>query len=271
MGERHPHRAAGEPLTLNGIPLSPFSVEQALTWILERVAHPGSLSIVTTVNLQFLRLARFDARFLDMLRHEAALNLVDGWPVEWLLRRAGNSRVSRAPGSDLTRALLESPAAGMFGIYLLGDAPSTLDAVLRRGAASGWGDGVKGVCSPPREAVDDDRRSEELVHRINASGAKILLVAFGAPRQERWLSRWSSSLQARVGIGIGGSLKFIASPRRRAPKWMRRSGLEWLHRFVVEPKRLGPRYARDGLELVRLLAAQRRGDGASRISWREIG
>lgn len=238
------------PTSLNGIPLTPIDLERAVDWVIERTEQRGPLSLVATVNMQLLRTARTNPAFAAVLRERTAMNLVDGAPVAWLLRRQGLSTAVTAPGADLTRELLRSERARRAGIFLLGDSSTTLD-VLREG----WSASIRGAESPPAEVVDGGR-SRDVVDRINASGARILLVAFGAPRQELWVDRWRDALDARVAIGIGGSLKFIAWPQRRAPSWMRRHGLEWLHRASLEPVRLLPRYIRDASELARLLVGR---------------
>jgi N-acetylglucosaminyldiphosphoundecaprenol N-acetyl-beta-D-mannosaminyltransferase len=240
-------------VALDTLPIDLLSTEEALEWIVARAHAAGPMAQVTTVNLNFLTHARADAVFAHVLRHTSALNLIDGWPVAWLLRRQGLQQVPRAPGSDLTPALLRSPAMRGSGVFLLGDAPETLSAVRARAEREGWEETIRGAYSPSRAEVDDEVASERLVERINRSGARVLLVGFGVPREELWLARWAHRLAVAVGIGIGGSFKFVAWPRRRAPVWMRRLNLEWLHRLALEPGRLGPRYAKDALELARLL------------------
>jgi N-acetylglucosaminyldiphosphoundecaprenol N-acetyl-beta-D-mannosaminyltransferase len=243
-------------VALNGIPLTPIGVDEAFEWVIARTQRSEPLSLLTTVNVQLLRAARTNAAFAAVLRERTAMNLVDGWPVAWLLRQRGIAAAVTAPGADLTRRLLLSERTRRPGIFLLGDAPATLDALRERATAESWAAAIRGAESPPPEVVDDARSSEQLVERINATSARILLVAFGAPRQELWLDRWRDKLEACVAIGIGGSLKFIAWPQRRAPSWMRRNGLEWLHRMSLEPIRLLPRYVADASELARLLAAR---------------
>ena len=248
-----------ERMTLGGIPLSPLDDDAAFAWVLARARSEGPFGIVATVNMSFLTLARTDAAFARILRERTAINLVDGRPVAWLLALRGLRDASRAAGSDLTVRLLRHPEMKSLGIFLLGDTPETLQAVRALGAAEGWGATLRGTASPSRTDVDDEVASERLVQEINASGARVLLVAFGAPRQEAWMSRWSARLSPSVGIGIGGSLKFVAAPRSRAPRWMQATGLEWLHRMLREPRRLAPRYARDFVEVLRLLGELRRG------------
>lgn len=209
------------------------------------------MSLVTTINLQLMRTARVNARFANILKNRSAVNLVDGWPVARLLRVRG-VHASTAPGSDLTRLLLRSNGASRTGVFLLGDTAVTLDALRRRAIAEGWEGAISGAESPAPDEVDNERASAQIVDRINSTRARVLLVAFGAPRQELWLDKWANALSARVAIGVGGSFKFIAWPDLRAPGWMRYGGLEWLHRLALEPARLFPRYARDAVELARL-------------------
>ena len=89
---------------------------------------------------------------------------------------------------------------------------------------------------------DLDAGAEQVVAAINASGADILLVAFGVPRQEKWLERWGEQLAAPVRIGVGGLFDFYSGRIRRAPLWMREIGMEWSFRLLMEPRRLFRRY-----------------------------
>lgn len=238
-----------------------MDADAALAWVLERARRGAPFGIVATVNMSFLTLARRDASFARLLREDTALNLVDGRPVAWLLARRGMRGAVRAAGSDLTGRLLRHPDLPALGAFLLGDTRDTLAAVQAVAAREGWTPAIRGAVSPLPDEVDDDRASAQIVEAINASGARVLLVAFGAPRQEAWMRRWAPRLAPAVGIGIGGSLKFLAAPGRRAPRWMQAAGLEWLHRLLREPARLGPRYARDFAELARQVVALRRGRG----------
>lgn len=256
----HMHNGLERPprYRIGGIPLDPMSCDAAVRWVINRADGTGPMALVATVNLDFFALARAQPTFAKLLRDGSALNVIDGWPVAWLLRRRTGAPAPRASGSDLAAALLRLPAMRTRGIYLLGDTSETLHALRERGAREGWIDVVRGMQSPPREALESDDAGAKLVADVNASKARVLLVAFGTPRQELWLARWADRLAPPVGIGVGGSLKFVAWPARRAPAWMRRCNLEWLHRLGREPARLGPRYAKDALELGRLLWHQLR-------------
>lgn len=244
----------GEAL-VGGIPIRAASLPDVLAYIGARVASRAPFGLIATVNLDFLRLARRDAAFHAILQQGTLLNLADGWPVRWLAGRAGQD-AHRTTGADLVPAMLRDPVIAASGVYLLGDTDSTLAAVRTRGKHEGWAAAIAGARSPSPDEVGDPEGSHELVREINASGAGVLLVALGAPRQEMWMNRWRSQLSPAVGVGVGAALRFLAQPERRAPSWVQSLGLEWAHRLAREPRRLGARYAGDALELGRLLLSR---------------
>ncbi|HQU45083.1 MAG TPA: WecB/TagA/CpsF family glycosyltransferase, partial [Pirellulales bacterium] len=92
-----------------------------------------------------------------------------------------------------------------------------------------------------------------LVEEINASRADVLLIGLGAPKQEFWIHRYHRQLDVPAALCVGATIDFLAGERRRAPRWMRRTGLEWLFRVLTEPRRLGRRYARDARQFPRLV------------------
>lgn len=241
-----------DEVRVGGIPLHAIPLPAVVEFITRRAATKARFGIVATVNLDFLRLARQDTAFREVLSQRTLLNVADGWPVQWLARTRG-ADAHRATGSDLVPALLQQPVSATRGVYLLGDTQQTITVVRERGAAEDWADTIAGTLSPQPDQLMDDRESARIVDAINASGAGVLLVALGAPRQELWLDRWRWRLKPSIGIGIGAALRFLAYPSRRAPAWMQHVGLEWLHRLGREPRRLGKRYAADFVEFARLL------------------
>ncbi len=243
---------SADSVCVGGVPIHAISLPAVLEFVAARLVPRAPFGLIATVNLDFLRIARRHAAFRAILQHGTMLNVADGWPVKWLARRAGNA-VYRTTGSDLVPALLADPAIGSSGVFLLGDTNSTLAAVRDRGAREKWGTAIAGARSPAPNELCDAERSIDLVREINASGAGVLLVALGAPRQELWMSRWRDQLRPAVGIGIGAALRFLAHPERRAPRLIQSLGLEWAHRLQREPRRLGARYAADAVEFGRLL------------------
>ncbi len=149
----------------------------------------------------------------------------------------------RFTGTDLMEAMIAQFARDGKSIFLLGGlhgvAHECGEIISRRFP----GIRVAGILEP--EFVDDaaDLREDEIVEAINRSGADALFVALGAPKQEAFLHRNRERINAPVAMTVGASFDFIAQRKQRAPRWMRRRGMEWIFRVLQEPIRLGPRYA----------------------------
>ncbi|MGH7904871.1 MAG: WecB/TagA/CpsF family glycosyltransferase [Candidatus Dormibacteraceae bacterium] len=236
-------------LEVAGVPIDPVDMRAALARILER-GNPGALLHVCTVNMDFLARAGQNPAVRRMLAH-GGLNLADGAPVLWLGRLLGHRLPGRVPGADLVPVLAAALPGTGSSLFLLGGeggAGAAAATALRRS----HGEGVVAGWYEPARAPVERMENEAILDRIRRSGADILLVALGHPKQEQWIERHRDRLGVRVAIGIGCSLDLIAGRRRRAPGWMRRGGLEWLYRLVHEPRRLGGRYLVDGVWLLRL-------------------
>ena len=164
----------------------------------------------------------------------------DGAPVAWMLRRKGHRDQERINGPDLMWTCCRK--ASMLGTEMLlyGGTPATLQRLERRLRAEFKGINIVGALSPPfREmTADEDAAAVDL---INRSGARIVWVGLGCPKQEAWMHAHHSQVNA-VMVGVGAAFDFHAGVARRAPLWMQRNGLEWLHRLSQDPRRLATRY-----------------------------
>jgi N-acetylglucosaminyldiphosphoundecaprenol N-acetyl-beta-D-mannosaminyltransferase len=163
----------------------------------------------------------------------------DGAPVAWMLRRLGFSGQSRISGPDLMWTLCERAAAEGLPIYCYGSTGETL-ALLEQRLRAAFPALRMTMESPPFRPLSAEEDAAA-VDRINSSGAGIVFVGLGCPRQERWMAAHRGNINA-VMIGVGAAFDFHAGTVQRAPAWMRDSGLEWLHRLVSEPRRLWKRY-----------------------------
>ena len=215
---------------------------------------------IVTVNVNLLCLAERDPSFRAVVER-AEVRTADGMPIVWMSRLRGRPLTARVTGADLLVPLAERAAREGWRLFLCGAAPGVADraaAELRRRAP---GVTVVGTASPAfadlAELTDPDANAE-LLAAIRALAPDVLLVAFGAPKQERWIDhhRASGALQVPVAIGVGGSFDFLVGQQSRAPGWMQGTGLEWIHRALTQPGRLGPRYARDVLTFARLCARE---------------
>ncbi|MHB1188801.1 WecB/TagA/CpsF family glycosyltransferase [Thiobacillus sp.] len=201
-------------------------------------AHARESRYVTICNVHVVVSASRDAAYRAVI-NGSDMATPDGAPVAWMLRRQGFANQPRISGPDLMWALCERAAAEYIPIYCYGSTDSTL-ALLEDRLRAAFPDLRMMMESPPFRALsaEDDAAA---VDRISTSGARIVFVGLGCPKQERWMAEHRGRIDA-VMIGVGAAFDFHAGTVRRAPAWMRDNGLEWLHRLLSEPGRLWKRY-----------------------------
>ena len=203
-------------------------------------------SYVCCVNAHMAVEAR-DPSF-NAIVNNADMATADGMPIlysmRWLAKvgQASSSRPvgERVAGNDLMPAiLLEAERQGL-GVFLYGGKQEVLDTIMRRSAMEQARSPIVGHASPPfREPTGAEML--ETAARINASGAHIVMVALGCPKQERWMAAMRGKVNG-VMLGLGGAFLLYAGVDTRAPEWMRDLSLEWLYRLALEPRRLFKRY-----------------------------
>jgi N-acetylglucosaminyldiphosphoundecaprenol N-acetyl-beta-D-mannosaminyltransferase len=179
----------------------------------------------------------------------AWLNFPDGAPVAWLMRRVGERHARRIAGPDLMPLVIEAGQDVGTRHFLFGSTPETL-ALLERQLRDRYPRAIiAGSISPPfRELTDEENAA--IAGQIVASGADVVWVGLGLPKQDEWLHRTAGMFAPAVGLGVGAAFDFIAGTKPRAPKWVQGIGLEWLHRLMSEPRRLTRRYATTNTEFV---------------------
>ena len=252
MGQEH--------IALSGVRIDCVDLATAAARLASFVAAPRFHHVVT-VNLDYLRLGRADPEFRRLL-NEADLAVADGMPLVWASRLRRDPLPERVTGNALVDECARLSAATGAGIFLLGAADGVAELAARRIALRYPGAALAGTLAPPFRPLAPEE-DEAIVERINASGARILLVAFGAPRQDAWIARHRGTLAVRVAIGVGCALDVLAGNVPRAPAWMQRTGLEWLYRLGREPRRLWRRYVLEDMPmLVRLLTESARSAAA---------
>lgn len=196
---------------------------------------------LATINLDHLvKLARspeFRAAY-------AAQDLVvaDGNPIVWLSRLAGRP-VRLVPGSDMVLPLARVAAAQGVAVALVGSTPAALDAAAARLQAEVPGLRIAARLSPPMGFDPGSDAAAELLEEVADSGARLCLLALGAPKQERLAAR-GRQIAPQVGFAsVGAGLDFLAGTQERAPEWVRAIAMEWLWRMLSNPRRLAGRYA----------------------------
>ena len=258
-----------------GVPLDDLTLDDAVERIAEMVRSgrtTGRSFQVCTVNVDFVVNALHDDELLGILQG-SDLALPDGAPLVWASRLQRTPVRTRVAGADLIRPLAARAARDGSRLCFFGgdpDVTATAAATLRAEHPGLDVTVVEAPLVPPDGTTDPD-----VVATIRELRPDIVCVALGNPKQERWIARYRHEVGAPVLVGIGGSLDFLVGRTQRAPEWMQRAGLEWLHRAAREPRRLVGRYARDIRVFVprvgRALVAQRRPAGRRAASARRRG
>lgn len=208
----------------------------------ERIVSLGSQkrsSYVCVANVHMTVEARRDASFAAMV-NGADLVTPDGMPLAIAMRLLHGMKQERAAGMDLFPDLLAAAESSGLSVFLYGSKEQVLAAVIDRISREFPRLKVAGSYSPPFRPLADQEAAEE-VSFINRSGAHIVLVALGCPKQERWMAGNQGRIDA-VMVGIGGALPVYAGLQKRAPRLMQRLSLEWFYRLCQEPRRLFRRY-----------------------------
>lgn len=218
-------------ISIVGVPVHDITTEETLA-LIDQFVRAGTPHQLCTVNPEFIMLAQQDAVFKRILNH-STLNLPDGIGVVWAARRLGQPLRERVAGSDLVGAIADRAQHTGWRIFLLGAAEGVAgQAALKLKERYPQANIVGTYAGSPR--VEDEAA---ITARIRSAGADVLLVAYGAPKQDKWIERNLARTGAAVAIGVGGSLDFIVGTQKRAPQWMQRAGLEWFYRLIREPWR----------------------------------
>jgi exopolysaccharide biosynthesis WecB/TagA/CpsF family protein len=192
-----------------------------------------------------------DPEFREAYRG-ASLVVADGMPVVWASRLLGKGLKQRVTGSDLVPEVCRLASETGRTVFFLGGNPGVAEKAGENLAKLYPGLKVAGSYAPPLGFEKDPARDEETLRRVNEAKPDILLIALSAPKQEKWIHRHRDRLQFRLALSIGCGLDYQAGAARRAPGWMRRVGLEWLWRIVLEPKRLARRYLVEDMAFIRI-------------------
>jgi N-acetylglucosaminyldiphosphoundecaprenol N-acetyl-beta-D-mannosaminyltransferase len=233
-----------------GVPFHNVTMEETVALIEEQIRE-GGFHQVATANVDFLKNAMQDHRLRDILC-SCEMIVPDGMPVVWMSRLIGTPLKERVSGIDLVERLADVASRRGYGVFLLGASESSSHRAAKVLKHRYPDLRIVGRYSPQPQSLEK-MDHEEILRRIEEARPEILLVAFGNPKQEEWIAMHRDRLNVPVCIGIGGSLDVLSGTMNRAPAWMQRNGLEWLHRTLQEPKRLAMRYAADAFCLIRHL------------------
>jgi len=245
--------ATPEPtsLLLFGVPFHDVTEDETLQWVVDR-AKAGKPCHVVTSNLDFMLQAWRDPE-MHRIHLEADLVIADGWPPVLFSRFFGPPLRARVAGSDIVPRLGATAQEHQLSLFALGGAPGVGEKAMGILKERFPGLRVAGCASPPKATLLE-MDHEGLRQTLAGARPDVLLVAFGAPKQEKWIRMNAESIRVPVSIGVGGSLDFIAGAQHRAPVFFRKVGLEWLWRLALQPRRLFGRYFSNILFLILMLS-----------------
>jgi len=209
---------------------------------------------VVTRNLDHVLMYQENAA-LRRAYDEASLVVADGWPLVTASRMSRTPLPERVAGSDLVPGVFSEieRRGSARSVFLLGAAPGVAETAAATIHRRWRNVSVVGTCSPPLGFEKDERETEKIVGLVNECSPDILIVGFGAPKQELWLQKMQHELSVGVAFAAGATIDFFAGRQTRAPKWVRMMRLEWTHRLLTNPRRLAGRYARNAFSLPRLM------------------
>jgi N-acetylglucosaminyldiphosphoundecaprenol N-acetyl-beta-D-mannosaminyltransferase len=244
LTELPPRAIDSAPRRVNvlGVGVSPASRASALSQIEHWIAT-GAREYVCVSGIHGVMESQRDET-LRAIHNEAGMVVPDGMPLVWLSRLRGFAGVERVYGPDLLLACCDRSRETGYRHFFYGGGPGVPELLCQRLGARYPGLVVAGAISPPFRKLAPEEEAE-VVLQINAAKPDIVWVGLGTPKQERWMAEHRAVLAAPVLIGVGAAFDFHAGLKRQAPKWMQRSGLEWLFRLLAEPRRLWRRYLRN--------------------------
>jgi N-acetylglucosaminyldiphosphoundecaprenol N-acetyl-beta-D-mannosaminyltransferase len=236
-------------VNLFGIQIDPLTMTETVSTIIHWIdTKKAECKFVITPNVDHIVQVQSNIN-LQTSYKKASLVVTDGKPVIWVANFLNVHIPETVPGSDLVPAIFEyvQNHNKSIKVFLLGAMPGVADQA-KRNIAQQWPIvEVVGTLSPDFGFDKNEIESQRICEIINKTGADLLVIGLGAPKQELWITRYASELSVSSALCVGATIDFLAGEKPRAPLWMRKFALEWLHRMLSEPKRLAKRYIVDAI------------------------
>jgi len=232
------NRTTSTPKQTLGLTLSSLNFQESIKEIID-LATDKQQGYICFANAHMTVEANQDPSFADQL-NQATYVFPDGMPLVWAMKLLHRQAQERVAGMDMLPALLAEAEKCGLAVYFYGSTPEVLQAIQQRASLNYPQLKIVGLYSPPFGQSSEATMMND-IRNINQSGAQLVFVALGCPKQEKWMAKYTHQVQA-VLLGVGGAFPVFAQQHSRAPQWMREIGMEWFFRFVQEPKRLWKRY-----------------------------
>lgn len=232
-------------ISVIGLPVDATDYAGAISWILEKAAFADRAYAVEAANTHVAALSRSDQDFSESIR-KFDLITPDGMPLVWSVNTqlpAAEKLTDRVYGPTLMLKTIEATSSpdSQFRHFLLGGKQSTLDKLVSKFSTEFPSATIADSYSPPF-ADWPDGENESIIRKIRESGANLVWVGLGCPKQEHWIAHNKHLLPPAVYFGIGAAFAFHAGEVKQAPAAIQKSGLEWAYRLAMEPRRLFKRY-----------------------------
>ncbi|MBC8033318.1 MAG: WecB/TagA/CpsF family glycosyltransferase [Chitinophagaceae bacterium] len=204
-------------------------------------------------NVHMLVEAYSDYKFASVVSNANVIT-PDGMPLSWALRMLYGIKQDRVAGMDLLPDLLKRASLQKIPVFFYGGTQTMLKKTVQYIKNNFPELNIAGLYSPPFRTLSASEE-EFIIQKINSSGASLVFVALGCPKQEKWMAAMKDRIHA-VTVGIGGALPVLVGIQKRAPKWIQNAGMEWSFRLLQEPKRLFKRYAITNTKFLYLLTRE---------------
>lgn len=259
-----PISTSGLPtIRLHGIELNAITEARCVEHVLDEL-DAGNGGVLVTPNLDHLRRCARDLTF-NALLDEASIVVADGMPLVWASRIQRTPLPERIAGSDLISSLSAGAARRGHTIFLLGGAPGTAETAAKVLQERSPNLKVAGIHCPPIGFEKNQDEVNAVIAALVAAQPSIVFVALGSPKQEYLINRIRKVLPNAWWLGVGVSFSFLSGDVKRAPAWMQRTGMEWFHRLLQEPRRLFHRYIVVGLPFGMSLMSRAAWNGLPRM------
>lgn len=227
--------------------LDNVTYDEAADYIEQCIAERRIGHVITLNVDQIVRIEK-NTYFKEICEH-AELLLTDGHPLLWIAKWYGTPIKEKISGSDFTPVLCRRAEEKGYSIFLLGAAPGVAVKAAEKLKERFPHLSVAGTYSPPYGFENDSAEIDKINKILLESHADMLFVGMGVPKQDKFVYENMDTYQIPVSLSVGATIDFIAGEQKRAPKWMTNHGLEWLYRFIQEPKRMFKRYFIDDIKI----------------------
>jgi len=222
-----------------GVMISAINLDQALAYCQDQI-KTRQLAYICVAPAHSI-MDCYDDKYLREIFNNSGLTTPDGMAVVWILKLKGNKTVSRVYGPDLLLSLCELSNKTGWKHFFYGSTNQTLNQLQAKLRVEYPKVNICGTYAPPFKVGKITER-QDVINNINQLNPDVVWVGLGSPKQEYWMFEHRGKLNAPLLIGVGAAFDFLSGNKNQAPKWVQRSGFEWLYRLIDEPQRLWRRY-----------------------------